>query len=316
MIAHPADPHWAPGGIARFVPGDGGIEIAALVRYLPQRSLRRAIGRKVGPVESAGLTDRARTRRIVQHINLEQPAAVLRTFHRQLDQQRTFPDPAGRAGPGDFRHFVPVLQIARRIDQRPVLVRKHHDHDPALRRGVPEYVRIPEIRHVQIEHRIAGVECKAAAAIVAKGQRLALPLRAMARCGGIDCHHRIRPKARTVRSVDHGGPGKDHVCTGLGNRHRQFGPRGQIGADGVTPTHMAPALTFRVVLVKQMPFAGVVDQPVGIAQPVGCGGIVILRSHSRFLKCEGQAKLTRSPSKVRRNTGAGVPPNCWRSSSG
>ena len=43
----------------------------------------------------------------------------------------------------------------------------------------------------------------------------------------------------------------------------------QIAADRVAPAHVAPVLALRVVLVEQVPFARMMDEAVGIAQPVG-----------------------------------------------
>ena len=77
-----------------------------------------------------------------------------------------------------------------------------------------------------------------------------------------------------------------------GERDRQFLPVDEIAADGVAPTHVAPGVAERVVLVEEVVFAVEPDQPVGVVGPVLARRKMKLRAVRLAIglaKCRGQA---------------------------
>ena len=181
----------------------------------------------------------------------------------------------------DDRTFVPFLQIMRGIEQRAVRIGQHHRHDPARAGGVPKDVGIAKIGRANVEHRVAGILLPGPAVVGAPAEILRLAGADPFGGIGVERNHRARPKPGAVRVIDHRRARKDHTLLIFFQGNRQLFPSGQIAADRVAPVHVAPVFAVGVVLVEQVPFARVADQPVGIAQPIGGSGVVILRSHEK-----------------------------------
>ena len=68
--------------------------------------------------------------------------------------------------------------------------------------------------------------------------------------------------------VNHDTASKNHHAIFFGEGYRQFLPVHQVGADRVSPTHVAPYIAEGVVLEKQMILAFKEDQPVWVVRPV------------------------------------------------
>ena len=73
----------------------------------------------------------------------------------------------------------------------------------------------------------------------------------------------VLAKTAGVLPVHHGAAGEDHDVILLAHRDRQMFPMHKVAADSVAPAHVAPFVAKRVVLVEQVVFPVVVDQPVG-----------------------------------------------------
>ena len=278
MIAHPADPRRATRRVARFVPGDRGIEIAAMVEQAPF-----ALGRKGHAVERTDHADRARSGAVVEQVDLEQPAAGGFALDRELDQQRALPQaPLPVMGP-DSRQARPLPEVGRAIDRRQILGRQGDDHDPLGARRMPEDIGITKVGEPFVEHRIIGIfgPCPAVVIAVRKALHLPRPVVRRASVGGDQC-----PLAEPRRAVfvDHGRARKDEMLVILEQGGGQFIPRREVAADGMAPRHVPPLLAMRIILVEQVPLAIGEDQPVGVAQPVGGGRIMIERAHRNLMR--------------------------------
>jgi hypothetical protein len=179
----------------------------------------------------------------------------------------------------NHRHLVPLLQVVRGIDQCALFIRKHHHHDPALGWLMPEHVGITEISHLQVEHGIAGVLLPASPSIAAEAEALGLERCWVQLRTGVDRHQRVLAKPGRALRIVNCRTGEDHELIVLKQRRGAFSPVRQIRADGVTPAHMAPVLAVGVVLIKQVPQPAMMDEAVGVAQPVRSWRIVIVRAH-------------------------------------
>ena len=71
--------------------------------------------------------------------------------------------------------------------------------------------------------------------------------------------------------IHDGAAGENHDALVLGNSDRQFAPTNQIAADGVAPTHVAPAVAEGIELEEQMVFAFEINKAVRIVGPVAGG---------------------------------------------
>src|ERR1039458_3964634 len=177
-----------------------------------------------------------------------------------------------------------MLQIGRSVETNFVIVRERDSHHPPLSAIGPQYFGIAKIRHVKIEDRILSILGPSASAIVAVGK--VLSLEGWARCGlgsvcGVDGDEtRFRTSAETARVVliHYSAAGEDHDAVLFRKSDRQFAPVNQIGADGVAPTHVAPASAEWIVLEKQMILALEIDQAVRIVGPVAGRGKMELRA--------------------------------------
>ena len=78
--------------------------------------------------------------------------------------------------------------------------------------------------------------------------------------------------------IDDNAAGEDHDAVFFGQGDGQFVPMEQITADGMPPTHVAPYITKRVVLVEEMVFAFEEDEAVGIVGPMHTWGEMELRA--------------------------------------
>ena len=96
---------------------------------------------------------------------------------------------------------------------------------------------------------------------------------------------------------------ENHDAVAFRKSDRQFAPTNQIAADGVAPTHVAPAVAEGIELEEQMILAFEIYKAVRIVGPVAGGGKMELRAE-RFLissglaeKCEGCTEESGSQSR-------------------
>src|SRR5271168_2328742 len=99
----------------------------------------------------------------------------------------------------------------------------------------------------------------------------------MARVDGDEAIRAGTQSARIV-SIDHRASGENHDAVLFRERYGQVLPVDQIGTHRMSPTHVAPNIAERVVLVKEMILAFVEDQAVGIVGPIFRGAEVVLRT--------------------------------------
>jgi hypothetical protein len=72
---------------------------------------------------------------------------------------------------------------------------------------------------------------------------------------GVDCHEARfagGAEAAGIVLVHHGASREDHDAVLFRESDRQFFPMDEIAADGVPPTHVAPGVAERVVLVEEV----------------------------------------------------------------
>ena len=152
---------------------------------------------------------------------------------------------------------------------------------------------------LQVEDGVAGVLGPGAAAVVAVGEVLGLEGLAVAgarRVAGVDGDHAWLAggaEAAGIVLVHDRAAGEDHDAVFFGERHGQFLPVDEVAADGVAPTHVAPGVAERVVLVEEVVFAVEPDQAVGVVGPVLARREMELRAIGfavRLAKCRGQAR--------------------------
>src|SRR5438034_5302167 len=86
----------------------------------------------------------------------------------------------------------------------------------------------------------------------------------------------------------------EHRPQVIGCQHvPEFLPMHQIAADGMTPVHVAPIPTKRVMLIKQMIFAFEINEPVGIVIPAASRREMKLWAQGLTIKVFGAANGVR-----------------------
>jgi hypothetical protein len=89
--------------------------------------------------------------------------------------------------------------------------------------------------------------------------------------------------------IHYSATGEDHDTVLFRKSDWQFAPMNQIAADGVAPTHVAPAVAEWIELEEQMILVIEVDQAVGIVGPIASGREMKLRTIG-FLICVSLAE--------------------------
>lgn len=230
--------------------GLGGIDAAGRVAVLPR------LGREDSAVERA------------EHVGargaVHDPFRAVRiAVHGQFEEFGALPESANVA------LIVPCFQVGRRVDR--VSVALIQDHYPMAAGRIPKYFRVARILAVPyllgVYHRIAGVFGERAAVVEAVCDTLHLPAGARRGVGG---YHRGRLPAvepGAVFAVDYRRT-REHRSQAVGiERVGQLLPVHQVAAHGVAPVHVLPLAFIGVVLVEEVVFVIVVNQPVGVVDP-------------------------------------------------
>ncbi len=189
---------------------------------------------------------------------------------RKREQVGALPHAAGGARGAEVALVGPLLEVGRGVEGDLALVREGDGHQPALGGGVPEDLGIAEVRRVDVQDRVAGVLGPGGAAVGAEGEGLFL-LAGRLLLAGVDGDERrvgLGAEAGAVVLVEYDAAGKDHLVVVLGDGQRELLPVHQVGADRVTPRHVAPGVARRVVLEEQVILTLVPDQAVGVVHPV------------------------------------------------
>ena len=274
VIAGPADPCGATLVIPRLVPRHGGIEVAAQIDDLPVDPSLGRIGVERGSVEPPRQGQRARARRAVERIDLEEPARLVAAFDRKLDEHRAFPHFARRTPRADVRQMGPVPKIGRGVERGAMVEGTRHDHDPAARRFMPEDIGIAKIAQPRIENGIAVRLDETQPRILADRKMLRLA-RAVDTGRGEQGDEPSRAEPGAALRVECHAPREEVMPLVAQHRGRQVAPVDQIGRAGVAPRHVAPILVMRIMLIIKVPQPVGPDEAVGIAQPVRGRGYMI-----------------------------------------
>ena len=128
-----------------------------------------------------------------------------------------------------------------------------------------------------------------ASAIIAKRQILRLESRLRALSGrvasvnGNQARCVLTAEPAGILRIDDGTASEDHSPVLFLQRDRQLRPMQKILADRVSPTHVAPFISERVVLEKEVILAFEVNEPVGVVGPMLARREMVLRT-KRLIK--------------------------------
>ena len=244
---------------------EAGVELAGRRRVLTED----VVGAEGRAVEVADEVLHARAAGDPAGIEADEQHPLRLAVDLEREQVRAFPRSADGVGRAEVAHVRPSLEVRRAVELHLVLQRLDDGHHPLALRRVPEHLRVAELARADVEHRIARVLRPRASAVGAVGQRLRLRPRPRA---GVDRNHRRvapAPEAARVPPVDDGAAREDRLVALLRDGDGQVRPVHEVAADGMSPGHVPPRASERVVLVEEVVLAAVVDQPVRIVHPVG-----------------------------------------------
>ena len=201
------------------------------------------------------------------HVYYQRPfLTIYVSIYRKFHHIRTFKLTRLHSVPfSETAHIIPVFQILRVIKTHFLIGR--NNHNPLIFRFIPENFRIAEIFQTvrRTKDGILLVFSKCPSVIFAKSKTLDLPVFVTSR--SIKSQNSPRSIASHILLINNRTAGKDMSQCITGNSRRQVFPMHKISADGMSPMHISPFGTVRVVLKVQMIFSIFIDQPVGIIHP-------------------------------------------------
>ena len=162
-------------------------------------------------------------------------------------------------------HIVPVLQILRVIETHFFI--GGDNHHPFIFRFIPEHFRVTEISQTirRAQDGVLLVFSKCPSIILAKSKTLDLPVFVTGRSiKNQDAPYSI---PRYILLIDNRAAGKDMSQCITGNSWGQMFPMYKVLTDRMSPMHISPFRTVRVILKIQMIFSIFIHQSVGIIHP-------------------------------------------------
>ena len=133
---------------------------------------------------------------------------------------------------------------------------------------MPEHPWIAKVGVVDVQYRVARVLRPRSAVIVAVSQVLHLLAASVSR---VDGNHRgplVCSETGRVAVIHHAATTKRHNSVFFRNGQRQVFPMRQVGADSVSPAHVAPGISRRIVLIEQVVFAAMKNKTIRVVHPV------------------------------------------------
>src|SRR5688572_20730038 len=138
---------------------------------------------------------------------------------------------------------------------------------------MPEYFRITKLTACCSEHRILIVNRPCKTFIITVSKSLVLPVA----CTSENCDQgrfAIYAEPGAVIPIHYYTAGKSPDTVVHRNRQRHFFPVYQVGTYCMTPTLVSRLSSAWIVLIKQMIFSIIINQPVWITHPITAGGIM------------------------------------------
>ena len=185
-------------------------------------------------------------------------------------------------------HIVPVLQILRIIETHFFIGR--NNHNPFIFRFIPENFRITEVFQTvrRTQNGVLLIFSKCPPVILAKSKTLYLPVFVTGR--SIKSQNTPCSVTGYILLIDNRAARKDMSQCVTGNSWFQMFPMHQVFTDRMSPMHISPFRTIRVILKIQMIFSIFIHQPVSIIHPAIKGSMMINRTK---LFCIGSIKCIR-----------------------
>jgi hypothetical protein len=152
----------------------------------------------------------------------ENPRSLTTLVASEREEVRTFPDPGGGPGRAEVGKVLPSLQVPGRVEAHLPLERPRDRHHEALRRFVPEDLRVAKVPLADVEDGIRGKSAPGPAAVAREREMLALHARAGVVCR-VDRDERRRALAsETTRivTIDDGASGEGHHAVPFCKRER------------------------------------------------------------------------------------------------
>ena len=173
----------------------------------------------------------------------------------------------------------PVLQISWRVDLHFLTYGKNHD--PFIGSVMPENFRITEITLGGSQYRITRIllECLSVVQTVSHTLYLAIAGRS------IESYDRTGTKACRIILINHTGTTEDSSQRIGRNGYRLMFPIHQVCTGGMSPMHISPHRTVRIVLIKQMINTIFIYHTVRIIHPAILRSEVIKRTETLAIGC-------------------------------
>ena len=162
-------------------------------------------------------------------------------------------------------HIVPVLQILRVIETHFFI--GGDNHHPFIFRFIPEHFRITKIFQTisRTQDRVLLIFSKCPSVILAKSKTLDLPVFVTGR--SIKSQDTPCSVTRYILLIDNRAARKDMSQCVTGDSWFQMFPMYKVLTDRMSPMHISPFRTVRVILKIQMIFSIFIHQSVGIIHP-------------------------------------------------
>ena len=192
--------------------------------------------------------------------------AVLITVHRQLNKigalklaglySVTFTETA---------HKLPVFQVPRRIETH-LFVGRYHHH-PFLVGFIPKDLRVTEVFQSVKRSQNGIVFVFGIGTSIVGAVCHALNLTILVTGRSIESNHCIFTVACAVLCIHHCTPREDMSQSIPCNGRVKMFPMHQVLAHGMSPMHIPPYRTVRIILEIKVIFTVFINQPVGVIHP-------------------------------------------------
>ena len=219
------------------------------------------------------------------YIHYQRPFLVVRiSIYRKFHHIRTFKLTRLNSVPfSETAHIIPVFQILRIIETHFFISR--NNHHPFIFRFISENFRVTEIFQTtrRAQDRIILIFRKGTTIVITVSQTLNLSVLIAGR--SIESQNRACSITGHILLIDNGTPGEDMPQCVTGNGRSQMFPVHQVFADRMSPMHISPFGTVRVILIIQMIFSIFINQSVSIVHPTIEGSMVVNRTKLIRIGC-------------------------------
>jgi len=153
------------------------------------------------------------------------------------------------------------VKVGRRVDAHFLTCRQYQI--PSIDIVVPEHFRVSEISHVRSDDRISGIfdERTPAVGTVCKTLRLVVT---GSRVYGDDC---VFPESSRVVFINHATATEDCAESIRPDGIVEMLPMNKIAANGMSPSHVFPLRSVRIILIVEMIFAVAEEHSVRVVHP-------------------------------------------------